>query len=60
MYNLLEYSSSYSVTTGILWFYSKDEVTNSNNDIENTDEFKYFSIKINYQDTLKLVEQMES
>ena len=28
MYNLLEYSSNYSGTTGILWFYSKNEATN--------------------------------
>ena len=28
MYNLIEYSSNYSETTGSLWFYSKDEATN--------------------------------
>ena len=28
MYNLIEYSSNYSDTTGILWFYSKDEAAN--------------------------------
>ena len=27
MYNLIEYSSNYSGTTGSLWFYSKDEIT---------------------------------
>ena len=27
MYNLIEYSSNYSVKTGSLWFYSKDEAT---------------------------------
>ena len=42
MYNLLVYSSNYSDTTGSLWFYSKDEATNFNNDIENTDAFKSF------------------
>ena len=31
MYNLIEYSSNYSETTGSLWFYSKDEATNLNN-----------------------------
>ena len=33
LYNLLEYSSNYSNTTGSLWFYSKDEVTNFDADI---------------------------
>ena len=28
MYNLIEYSSNYSDTKGILWFYSKDEAAN--------------------------------
>ena len=37
MYNLLEYSSSYSDKTGSLWFHSKDEATNFNADIANTD-----------------------
>ena len=40
MYNLIEYSSNYSETTGCLWFYSKDEATNFNADIVNTDDFK--------------------
>ena len=30
MYNLIEYSSNYSETTGSLWFYSKDEATSFN------------------------------
>ena len=45
MYNLIEYSSNYSETTRSLWFYSKDEATNFNNDIENTDDFKSFEYK---------------
>ena len=32
-------------TKGSLWFYSKDEATNFNNDIENTDHFKSFKYK---------------
>ena len=36
MYNLIEYSSSYSDTTDSLWFHSKDEATNFNTDIANT------------------------
>ena len=42
MYNLIEYSSNYSETTGSLWFYSKDEVTNFNEDISNDSNFKSF------------------
>ena len=34
MYNLIENNSNYSETTGSLWFYSKDEATNFNNNIE--------------------------
>ena len=45
MYNLIEYSSNYSETTGSLWFYSKDEVTNYNADIANNSEFKSFEYK---------------
>ena len=45
MYNLIEYSSNYSETTGSLWFYSKDEVTDFNVVIENTDNFKLFKYK---------------
>ena len=41
MYNLTEYSSNYSETTGSLRFYSKDEATNFNPDISNTDDFKF-------------------
>ena len=44
-YNLIEYSSSYSKTTGSLWFYSKDEATNFNAHITNTDDFKSFKQK---------------
>ena len=40
MYNLIEYSSNYSETTGSLWFYSKDEATDFNADIVNTNNFK--------------------
>ena len=33
IYNLIEYSSNCSETTGSLWFYSKDDATNFNNKI---------------------------
>ena len=45
MYNLIEYSWNYSVTTGSLWFYSKDKATNFNADIVNDNYFKSFEYK---------------
>ena len=45
MYNLIEYSSNYSETTGSLPFYSKDEATDFDNNIENTDSFISFKYK---------------
>ena len=45
MYNLIEYSSNYSETTGSLWFYSKDEATDFNADIVNDNNFKSFKNK---------------
>ena len=47
MYNLIEYSSNYSETTGSLKFYSKDEATDFDNAIANTDSFKSFIYKSN-------------
>ena len=44
MYNLIESSSNYSETTGSLWFYSKDEATDFNNNA-NTNHFKSFECK---------------
>ena len=45
MYNLIEYSSNYSETTGSVWFYSKDKATDFNADIANTNDFKSFKYK---------------
>ena len=45
MYNLIEYSSNYSDTTGSLWFYSNDEATNFNANIANAESFKLFKYK---------------
>ena len=45
MYNLIDYNSDYSKTTGSLWFHSKAEVTDFNVDIVNTGDFKYFKCK---------------
>ena len=44
MYNLIEYSSNYSETTGSLWFYSKNKTTNFDVDIANN-KFKCFEYK---------------
>ena len=46
MYNLIEYSSNYFETIGSLWFYSKDEATNFNNNISNTNNFKSFKYEV--------------
>ena len=46
IYNLIEYSSSYSKTTRCLWFDLKDEATNFNADIANSN-FKSFKDKTN-------------
>ena len=45
LHNLIEHSSNYSETTGNLWFYSKDEATDFNNNVTNTDDFKSFKYK---------------
>ena len=42
MYNLIKYSSNYFNTTGSLWFYSKNEATNFDADIADTNNFKSF------------------
>ena len=42
MYNLVEYSSNNSETTGSLWIYSKEEATDFNADIANINDFKSF------------------
>ena len=42
MYNLIEYSSRSSETTGSLWFYTKDEATSFNADVANTNNFKSY------------------
>ena len=41
MSNLIEYSSNYSETTEFLRFNSKDEATDFNNNIANTNGFKH-------------------
>ena len=43
LYNLTEYSSTYSEPTGSLWFYSKVEANDFIDNIVNTDNFKSFN-----------------
>ena len=45
MYNLIYFGSNYSETTGSLWFYSKVEATDFNNNTESTDNCKSFKYK---------------
>ena len=45
MYNLLEYSSNYSDTTGSLSLYSKDESITFNTDLAHNNKFKSFDYK---------------
>ena len=45
MYDLLQYSSSYSDTTDTLCLYSKDEATYFNVNIEDTNSFRSFKYK---------------
>ena len=45
MYNKLDNSSNYSDTTGSLWFYSKHEAANLNNENGDTVNFNSFKYK---------------
>ena len=45
MYNLTEYSSNYSETTGSFWFYSKEGAAYFNADIANNNSFRSFKYK---------------
>ena len=45
VYNLIEYSSNYFEATGNLWFYSKDEASNFNEDIANNNNYTSFEYK---------------
>ena len=48
MYNLLEYSSNCSDTTGSLWFYSKDEAVNFTANIVGNNNFQSFIYKTRF------------
>ena len=60
MYNLLEYRSNYSETTGSLWFYSKDKQIILMLILWTIMLLNLSSIRLNYCERLKLMEQMES
>ena len=45
MYNLLEYSQDYSMTSGSLWNYYRDEIHDVNDNVSDHNSFKY-KIKI--------------
>ena len=45
MYNLIEYNSNYSETTGSFLFSSKDEAIDFDNNVANTDDFKSLKYK---------------
>ena len=50
MYNLIEYSDNYSDTSGSLWYFKRDEITN-NADVTNDDNapsFKHKAILTGY------------
>ena len=51
MYNLTEYSGSYSKTSGSLWQYYKNE---PNDNLANSESFK-FKVRITGQEALLLV-----
>ena len=61
IYNLLEYSDNYSMTSGSLWNYYRDEINDdanenaSDNRINNnkTIRSKSFEYKINYKKNIK-------
>ena len=44
MYNLIEYSDNYSDTSGILWNFKRDEITNKAN-LTNDDNAPSFKCK---------------
>ena len=45
LYNLIEYRSNFSYTTGSLWFHGKDGATNFDANIAMNDAFESFEYK---------------
>ena len=54
MYNLIEYSDTYSKTSGGLWKYYKDA---PNNNIADSESFK-FKVKITGKPLMMVIEKM--
>ena len=59
MYNLIEYSSNYSLTIGSLRFYQKIRATDFNTDFANDNSFKSFKHKAKLLDSTELIIQMK-
>ena len=55
MYNLLEYSPNYSLTSGSLWNYYRDEINDDEN--ENNDDGNKINNKNQYQVNLSSIRQ---
>ena len=55
MYNLLEYSANYSLTSGSLWNYYRDEINDDEN--ENNDDGNKINNKNQYQVNLSSIRQ---
>ena len=61
MYNLLEYSWSYSDTASSLWFCSKDEATNFNDNVyADENAFKSFQYEVKLLGKQLQIEQTKS
>ena len=52
MYNLLEYSKNYSKTTGSLWNYYRDELTDDTNDNNNLHKYAINSESFKYKTSI--------
>ena len=46
MYNLLEYSQNYSITSGSFWNYYRDEIDDVNDNASDGKSFKYKTIVV--------------
>ena len=60
VYSLFQSSSNYSDTASSLWFYAKDEASNCNLVLKILTILSLLSIRLNYCETLELMEQIAS
>ena len=58
MYNLIEYRDNYSDTSGSLWQFKRDQVSNNNADltIDNSQSFKYKAALVERQQMLLIIQ----